>query len=78
MGEPIDETFMPYSSCRWRIFWISGARQLHHILDARADVDEPNAVILQSQSGKGGELLIGRLLIGRFIGKTGKYHAGLI
>ena len=23
IGEPIDETFSPYSSCRWRIFWIS-------------------------------------------------------
>ena len=25
MGEPIDETFSPYWSCRWRTFWISAS-----------------------------------------------------
>ena len=37
--------------------------ELHHVLDAVADVDEAKAVVLQPQGGEGGELLLGRLLI---------------
>lgn len=53
-----------------------GDRKLHHILDARADVDEPDAVILQSQRREGGELLHGRFLVGGLVGETGKNDAG--
>ena len=34
-----------------------GLRVLHHVLDAVADVDEPQAVVLQAEGGEGGELL---------------------
>ncbi len=44
--------------------------QLHDVLDAFADVDEAQAVVLQSHGGKGGELLHGRFLIGRLVAKA--------
>ena len=45
-------------------------RQLHHVLDAAADVDEAHAVVLQAERGEGGELLHGRLLIGGLVGES--------
>ena len=44
--------------------------ELHHVLDAFAGIDEAQAVVLQAQGGKGGELLHGRLLIGGFVGEA--------
>ena len=41
----------------------------------RADVDESQAVVLQSQGGEGGELLDGRLLVGGLVGKPGEDHS---
>ena len=51
IGEPIDETFSPYSSCRWRILDLRLA-QLHHVLDAVADVDEAHCVVLKPRAAK--------------------------
>ena len=61
IGEPIEETFSPYSSCRWRS--LLDLRQLSFItfLMPLADVDEAQAVVLQPERGKGGKLLLGRL-----------------
>ena len=78
IGEPIDATFMPYSSSRWRSLVISRLRELHHVLDAAADVDESQAVVLQPERGEGGELLDGRFLIGRFVGEAGEHHLGFV
>ena len=75
MGEPIDETFSPYWSCRWRTFWISASVSFITFLMPLADVDEPQAVVLQSQGGEGRELLMGRLLMGGFVGEPGKNHS---
>ena len=54
------------------------ARQLHDVLDAAADIDEPQAVILQSQRGQRGKLLHGRLLVGGFVGKSTQNDLRLI
>ena len=70
IGEPIEATFRPYSSSRWRIAVISDSRQLHHVLGAAAGVDEADAVVLQAEGGKGRELLHGRFVMGRLVGKT--------
>ena len=50
-------------------------RQVHHVLDAVADVDESQAVVLQPQGGEGGKLLHGRLLVGGFVGKPRQDHS---
>ncbi len=63
---------MPYSSSRWRSLVISALGELHHVLDAAADVDEPQAVVLQPDGGERGELLDGRLVVGRFVAETGE------
>ena len=47
--------------------------ELHHVLDAAADVDEPQAVVLQSQRRERGELLDGRLMVGRFVAEAGEH-----
>ena len=52
--------------------------ELHHVLDAAADVDEPQAVVLQPQRGERGELLDGRLVIGRFVAEAGEHDLGAI
>ncbi len=46
-----------------------GLGKLQHVLDAAADVDKSEAVILQARGRQGTELLDGGLLIGRFVGK---------
>ena len=51
-------------------------RELHHIFDAAADVDEAEAVILQPDRGQGGELLRGRFLVGRFVAEGGEDDLG--
>ena len=46
--------------------------QIHRILDAATDINEPNGVVLQASSGQRGVLLNSKLLIGRFVGKSTK------
>ena len=59
-----------------------GLGELHDVLDAVADVDEADAVVLQPQRGEGGELLLGRLLalvwMGGLVGKAGKNDARIV
>ena len=50
--------------------------QLHHVLDAVAGVDEPQAVVLQAHRGEGGELLHGRLLVGGLVAETAERDWG--
>ena len=50
--------------------------ELHHVLDAVADVDEPQAVVLQAGGGEGGELLGGRLVVGGFVAEAGEDDLG--
>ena len=52
--------------------------ELHHILDALADVDEAQAVVLQAGGGEGGELLGGRFVIGGFVAEGGEDDLGAI
>jgi hypothetical protein len=54
-----------------------GLGELHHVLDAVAEVDEPQAVVLQPDRGEGGKLLDRRFRVGRFVGKAGEDHLGL-
>ncbi len=55
-----------------------GLGQLHHILDAVADIDETDAVVLQAGRREGRELFDGRPMMSRFVGKTGKDDPRLI
>ena len=48
-----------------------GLGQLHHVLHTVASVDKANRVVLKSERGEGGELLLGRFLIGGFVGESG-------
>ena len=50
-------------------------RQLHDVLHALADVDEPQAVILKPDGGQRRELLDGSQLKGRFVGEGGEQDA---
>ena len=50
--------------------------ELHHVLHAAAGIDEADAVELQTEGGEGRELLLGRFLIGRFVGEAGEDDAG--
>ena len=72
IGEPIEETFRPHSSCKWRSFLDLRQRQIHHALDAAPHVHRSQTVVLQPQRGEGGKLLLG----GRphFVRESGKYH----
>src|SRR5436190_6038798 len=47
--------------------------ELHHILDAAAEIDETKAVVLQARGRKRGELLGGSLVIGGLIAKCGEH-----
>ena len=51
-------------------------RQLHDVLHALADVDEPQAVILEADGRQRRELLDGREVEGRFVGERGEQDAG--
>jgi hypothetical protein len=47
-------------------------RELHDVFDAIAGVDETDRVVLQADGGEGGELLLGRFLIGCFVAEAGE------
>ena len=51
--------------------------ELHHVLDAGADVDEPQAVVLQAERGEGGELRDGRAVVRRLVGEAGEDDLGV-
>ena len=69
MGEPIEATFV-FEVAQLCDFSLG---QLHHILDAIADVDETQAVVLQTECRKCCELLDRSFVNGCFVGEAGKY-----
>ena len=50
--------------------------ELHYVLDAVADVDKAEAVVLQAGGGEGGELLGGRFVVGGFVAEGGEHDLG--
>jgi hypothetical protein len=55
-----------------------GLGQLHHVLDAAADIDKPQTVVLQPQRRHRGELLDRGLMIGGLVAETGDHYLGTI
>ena len=55
-----------------------GLSEVHHVLDAGADINEAQAVVLQAEGGERGELRDGGAVAGRFVGKAGEDNLGVI